>query len=281
MKNASTTNQIKIPYSQTHQLKSKINGIEYELFIILPPLYNDTQNNYPTIFTTDPDFILPMLHGIIKSTHSLIPETIIIGIGHADLDFKELDKKSHNMRLQIYRSRDFLPCPLDKSPQYFSHNGPELEAETIKHSGHGPEFKDFITTEVIPFIDKTYRTNKERTLIGHSFGAIFASWMMLDFPTFFQNYLLISPILDFENGHMFGEIINLSKTLPLKFYLCGGSFEALTSSNKNFLIDLEKFYKQINSSPNINGKLEIFEGEYHASNVPFGLAKGLRFLCKL
>lgn len=245
-----------IPHTKTHRLESKINGVRYKLFVALPLGYQDSKNDYPVIFTTDPTFIFPILCGVAKSLYPLIPEAIIVGIGHDDLDFQELDVTTENVRREIYRTRDFLP---------------NQQAES---------FKDFIGAEVIPLIDKTYRTKAGRTLIGHSYGGIFASWMSLNYPTFFQNYLVISPILDFKNGLIFSGISNQPETAAIKIYLCAGNLEANYSSNKNFLADLKKFYDQINSPPNVTAKLEIFEDEYHCTVVPFALSKGLRFLCQ-
>ena len=269
-----------IPHTKTHRFESKTNGVEYELFVALPPEYQTSKSSYPVIFTTDPTFIFPILCGVAKSLYPLIPESIIVGIGHTDLDFKELDEKGRNAKAEIHRARDFLPYKFAKSTRHFTHDNLDLETRIIESSGQAENFKDFITTELIPFIDKTYKTNSERTLIGHSFGGIFTSFMMLKYPNFFQNYLVISPILNFEDGLIFNEIIHLSKTAPIKIYFCAGSFESGYSTNKNFLADLKKFHDQINSSLNITAKIEIFEDEYHCTVVPLAISKGLRFLCK-
>lgn len=243
---------LRIPYSQTHLLKSKTNNIEYELFVAVPPNYQNNKNCYPVIFTTDPNFIFPILLGATKSLATMIPDTIIVGIGHADLDFKELDEVTRNARAEIHRARDLLPWKFDKFTKYF------------------------ITSEIIPFIDQTYRTNtSKRTLIGHSFGGLFASWVALNHPTIFQNYLLISPILHYEDGQIFEEISNLSKTIPTKIYLSAGSRE---NSHPNFFENLQKFQDATNISPNITTTLKIFEDEYHCSTVPPAIAHGLKFI---
>lgn len=277
------TQALTIPYSETHRLKSKINNFEYELFVALPANYHSKQNSYPVIFTTDPNFIFPILLGATKSLDSLIPHAIIIGIGHANFDFKELDKKTHDRNRDINRARDFLPWNLmtqenSEFTKYFPNIDSELTEAMIKYSGHASDFIDFIKSEVLPFVDKTYRTTSKRTLIGHSFGGVLASWIMIHHPQIFQNYLIISPILILQNYAMFTEISHISKTLAARIYLCAGSLEASYSSNKNFLIDLEKFQQQLSLSPNITAKVEIFEDEYHASVVPFGISKGLRFI---
>lgn len=264
-----------IPFTETHRIVNQKNNIEYELFVSFPPSYKSDEESYPTIFTTDPNFIFPILVSAMKSLTTMVPDAIIIGIGHADLDFKELDNVTRNARAEVHRARDLLPWKFDKSTKNFTHEDLELEAETVKHSGRAAEFTDFIASEVIPFIEKTYRTKPERTLIGHSFGGLFASWIALNHPTIFQNYLVISPIFHYEDGRIFEEISNFSKTIPAKIYLCSGSCE---SFHPDFFKHLEKFHDEINTSPHVTTKVEIFEDEYHCSTVPFAISKGLRFL---
>jgi predicted alpha/beta superfamily hydrolase len=271
-------NSLTIPRSETHKIRSKINNIEYELFVNVPLDYRSGIDSYPVIFTTDPDFIFTILLSTTKSLASLIPEAIIVGIGHGDLDFKDLDRAIHNIKTEIYRPRDFLPWKFQKSTRYLEHLDVELEVDTIKHSGHAEDFKNFISSQVIPFIDATYRTKPEKTLIGHSFGGIFASWIALNHSAMFENYLIVSPILDFEDHLIFNDIANISKTLPRKIYLAAGSREAFYSSNQNFLGDLERFYEELKSHPNITTKMEIFADEFHASVVPFAVSRGLRFI---
>ncbi len=269
---------ITFPHTEIHQIKCEINNIEYKLFVALPPKYHENKNSYPVIFTTDPSFIFPILLGAVKSLESLISDAIIVGIGHADLDFQELNRETFNNKRDIHRARDFLPWKFTDADKYFSHVDSATRISMIEHSGHAEQFIDLIEDEIIPFIDKTYRIKAVRTLIGHSFGAILASYIALNRPTIFQNYIVISPILDLENGAIFKEILHFSETVAIKIYFCAGEIEAKYSGNKNFLADLEKFQQQINFLPNVDSKLEIFNGEYHASVVPLAVSKGLRFL---
>lgn len=263
-----------LPNTATHRLKSKINGVEYELFVAVPTKYRESKDRYPVIFTTDPNFIFPILFGVTKSLATMIPDAIIVGIGHADLDFKELDEATRNARAEVHRARDLLPWKFDKFTKYFTHVDLGLEAEIIKHSGRAEKFKNFIELEVIPFIDRSYRTKPERTLIGHSFGGVFTSWIALNHPKIFQNYLVISPIFHYEDGKIFEEISNLEKIIPIKIYLSAGGCE---NFHPDFLSNLKRFRDEINSLPSVTTKLEIFEGEYHCSTLPMAVSKGLRF----
>ena len=74
----------------------------------------------------------------------MIPDIIIVGIVHADFDFKELDEATRNARAEVHRARDLLPWKFDKFTKYFTHADLELEAEIVKHSGHAEEFTEII-----------------------------------------------------------------------------------------------------------------------------------------
>ncbi len=54
------------------------------------------------------------------------------------------------------------------------------------------KFLDFITTELIPEMEKDYKT-KTRILYGHSFGGAFTIYSMINKPEFFNCYIAASP----------------------------------------------------------------------------------------
>lgn len=56
-------------------------------------------------------------------------------------------------------------------------------------------FTSFLTTEVLPYIDREYRTLPYRTLIGHSLGGRFALLALCRAPTAFSATIAISPSL--------------------------------------------------------------------------------------
>ena len=49
----------------------------------------------------------------------------------------------------------------------------------FKESGGGPRFLDFIAQELMPYIDRNYRTHPYRVLEGHSLGGALAAYTLL------------------------------------------------------------------------------------------------------
>jgi len=66
--------------------------------------------------------------------------------------------------------------------------------------GGAGNFKRFVSTELIPDVDKTYRTDKFRVLSGHSAGGQFALYCLTSDPSLFRAYFAISSSLDWDNN---------------------------------------------------------------------------------
>ncbi|MBB6108146.1 Predicted hydrolase of the alpha/beta superfamily [Mucilaginibacter lappiensis] len=64
-----------------------------------------------------------------------------------------------------------------------------------KTSGGADKFLSFIKNELIPHIDKTYPSNGDNTLWGHSLGGLFVMYALLNEPKTFKSYIAVDPSL--------------------------------------------------------------------------------------
>lgn len=71
--------------------------------------------------------------------------------------------------------------------------------ENWKGSGGGDNFLGFITKELIPYINKTYPSNGDNTIWGHSLSGMFVIYAMLNEPTVFKSYIAVDPSLWWDN----------------------------------------------------------------------------------
>ena len=70
----------------------------------------------------------------------------------------------------------------------------------LPNSGGAAAFLDFLERELIPFIDRTYRTNtSDRGLLGHSFGGVFALYALEQRPALFQRVVAASPAMPLDS----------------------------------------------------------------------------------
>ncbi len=130
---------------------------------------NTLGKKYPVVYLLDGDAHFHSVVGMIdKLSQTVCPEMIVVGIPNTD------------------RTRDLTPTHVT-----------EMSGDTafVKTSGGAEQFTQFIQDELMPYIDKTYPTAPYRTLIGHSFGGLFAVNALVNHPDLFNNYLAIDPSL--------------------------------------------------------------------------------------
>lgn len=148
----------------------------FELYVNLPENYSKDSNHYSIAFYMDAN--LKMGNHIRKKIK--LPENkenlrnvIFVGIGHIGSYRKK-------------RRRDFIP-PLI--------NDGNLEIGKDPDFGHADKFYAFLTTELIPYINKQYPNNGRYTYIGHSFSGLFGFYCLFSSTTVFKNHVILSPSL--------------------------------------------------------------------------------------
>src|SRR3982751_4089425 len=127
---------VAIPNTQIRKLPSVVVGVVYKLYVKLPVDY-DQKRSYDMIFTLDPEYSFAIESNITDHLvqRNDLPPVIIIGIGY-DVD-----------NYRVNRTRDYTPTKSLVGG---------YDAETQKHTGGGENFFRFITTELFPFVDKTF-----------------------------------------------------------------------------------------------------------------------------
>jgi predicted alpha/beta superfamily hydrolase len=74
--------------------------------------------------------------------------------------------------------------------------------ESWKASGGAANFLGFIKNELIPYVNKTYPSNGDNTLWGHSLGGMFVMYALLNEPTAFRSYIAVDPSLWWDNCYV-------------------------------------------------------------------------------
>ena len=156
--------------------RSAVLGEDRQLFIAKPAGYDAAKDRYPVLYLLDAETHFRYASGIVEFLASAdrIPEMIVVGIASGSRE---------------QRTCDLTPMSTAEMDQRFT-------------PGHGgaANFLSFLTQELMPMIDKSYRTRSYRILVGHSYGGLFASYALAEKPTAFQAYLAIDPSLSWNNG---------------------------------------------------------------------------------
>jgi predicted alpha/beta superfamily hydrolase len=264
-----------IPDTEVRDIKSKHAGQEYRISIALPYEYHDLLNKkYQTVYILDSNVHFGMFTEISRMLYLCgLVETIIVGIGYP-INLPLEEGFSEIARL---RALDLTPVE-DKA-----YEDERAQLGMTEKTGGASKFLSFLADDVIPMVEAEYRTTAtDRTLVGHSFGGLFALYTLFQKPTLFKKLIVGSPSIHFADGIMFEYEDQFSKdreSLPVKLFLSAGELEE--SIKKPFVSNLYKFKAQLQSRNYADFELtsQIFENCNHCAVVApmfqFGLMEML------
>ena len=167
---------------RTEVLRSTILNENRTLNIYLPEGFSDTAS-YPVIYLLDGAANEDFIHtaGLVQylAMYDLMPPSIVVGIAN------------------VNRRRDFTTPSKDTG-----------DLRLIPVNGGSARFIAFLERELQPYIARRYKV-KEKTIIGQSLGGLIATEILLKRPYLFNNYIIISPSLWWNNERMLNEAENL------------------------------------------------------------------------
>jgi predicted alpha/beta superfamily hydrolase len=189
------------------------------LNIYLPEGYNEKDTTvYPVIYVLDGSIDEDFIH-IVGLVHynsfpwiNRIPQSIVVGIANVD------------------RKRDFTgPTSI------------ETHQKMAPTSGGSAKFIAFIEHELQPFIQKNYKTNSAKMIIGQSLGGLVATEILFTKPGLFDKYMIISPSLWWNDGALLQRspaILKEDYTQPTAIYVGVGK-EGVTPGMGNRVMELD------------------------------------------
>lgn len=254
-------------------LKSKINGTTYHLNVSLPKHYSSKDTtHYPVLYMLDGGLAFPIAHSVRTGLDMFgkLDDVIIIGI--------EYEWEESLTPWFTQRAKDYTPT----KDVNFENNQAYLEifglAKGSLLSGEGSIFLNVIRKEIIPLIDKEFKTTSDRGISGHSFGGLFAGYCLFEATDLFNKFGINSPSFWWNNKEMFKVEKTFSehnKSLSVKVFMSVGSMEgnSMTPVMTAFADSLRsRNYKGLNLTTH------IFEDETHMSVVPAMVSRTLGVL---
>jgi predicted alpha/beta superfamily hydrolase len=134
--------------------------------------------------------------------------------------------------------------------------------------------------ELIPFINKNYRTTGFTIGIGHSLGGTFVTYTLLKFPSIFNAAIAVSPNYIYDNN----QIITISKEVNtlknLEHKLLSVSFGKTDDLEENFKPGAREFENILKAArfSNFYYKIHELDNESHGTTPMEGIFKGLIFI---
>ncbi|QWU80539.1 alpha/beta hydrolase [Campylobacter novaezeelandiae] len=203
----------------------------YKIFIATN---NTNAKQYKTIYLLDGNAFFPLFLNLFSKP--IKEDLLIIGIGYdTPLAF---DIKN--------RTKDYTP---DKKASF-------------KEGGGSDNFRTFLKTQLIPYIEQRYRSDKNyKAIFGHSFGGLFALDTLLKDSKLFSHYFIISPSLWWNQTKFLPEKIKLS-TCP-KIYFALGSAER----KRNASLSVKELSQKISQESFCKSSFKLFKNETHGSVI--------------
>jgi predicted alpha/beta superfamily hydrolase len=251
-----------VPNTQIIELSSKQTGADYQLFVALPSDYEKSRKNYPVVYMLDADYSFALVRNVVQHfvEREDLPPMILVAIAYPGAATnRETYKKN--------RTRDYTPAHAPAGG---------YGAEYQKVSGGGPKFRSFIAGDLIPLIDRRFRTRPgDRTIIGHSYGGLFATYVLLTEPALFKRYIIVSPSLWYANRialTMEQAAADSGIRPDARVFFGVGAMESSVMSD-----DLAELYRRLRNrhNPRLDMSMRIFDGERHNSVFPGAVTRGL------
>jgi predicted alpha/beta superfamily hydrolase len=187
-------------------LFSKQVNDSFSVFVGLPKSYKSQPGKkYPVVYLLDGNvFFDEVYSSLLQQPPGR--EAILVGIGYKNVFIAD-----------SLRQRDY------------TYPG-ALAEDSFPVSGGAAKFFDFLGAQLLPLIDKTYRTEPgNRTLMGHSLGGYFTLYALLNGlntpAPLFLNYVAVSPSLDYCGDHLVKQFVTTTAETKSKgfIFLSAGS----------------------------------------------------------
>lgn len=230
--NGQAQSQLDLNFGQSYSIKSKyLEGGERTYYLHLPSDYESSKKAYPVLYVLDGQMHFP---SAVAIQHSLGEET----------DVPEMI---------IVGIENFYPRRKDLLWE---------KKET---------FVSFLANELVPLIDKKYRTKQERIIFGWEMGSYFSSYLL------FHQSQLFDGAISSNGGFVDEKLIENFKTIDTKkdryLYLANSIQDIFT------IDDTKDVVKTLSNQQNqhIIWKSQSFDNETHSSLPYLAMFHGLRY----
>lgn len=276
------------PALETHLLRSEKIKQTFRIQVQRPPVADQTQP-LPVVYVTDANFTFEMFRTLSLALQMAqeAPPFILVGIGYpSDSPYAGFILRCRDLTFPPYPEFDV------KSVSYAE--GELLPEEGSKYLYGGEDFRQFITDDLIPFIDANYATiPDDRTYFGHSGGGYFGLFTLFTDPAVFSNYICASPGLLFHGvapggfeydhydcgGPLVRDFVSSGRSLDgITLYLSVGEDEEFERPPSKLVAS---FYDMVNSLkkaaiPGLQVMHELIPGESHVTVIPSAFIHGVQ-----
>ena len=224
------------------ETKLKVNGYDRIVKIFLPSDYATSQESYPVVYMTG-----------VQARYNNAGSDSDRGDDH-------MGEQSWNIPGMAYATEGGIPCIFVSIYGFTADNIP-FEYEMFAGSGSADEFINGIETELIPFINKTYRTLTgpvHTSIVGGDMGGLLSLYAALSRPDLFGQAAALSPTLWINKEQLISFVETVDTDYHQRFYLSVGDAEP-----EEFRSDVEEFKNVVAARRNTDVRFTVFGGASH------------------
>lgn len=185
-----TSNAQEIANIESINITSKALQHERTILVYTPKFYKEnTLIHYDVVYVFDAQNreFFDMAHALTSFISNAEKRYIFVGIPSPYIE-----------ALDYVRNNDLLPdLKTKKAKDYYSN---------IK--GNADNFLNYVTNEVIPYVEQNYRIKNKRIAIGHSLSASFVLYSFFKHPNMFDAHFAISPNFAYDNDRIGNALVN-------------------------------------------------------------------------
>jgi predicted alpha/beta superfamily hydrolase len=212
------------------------------IWVQLPEHY-DASTAYGVLYVLDADghfdYMTRYVNYLSKPFAKVIPELIVVGI---------------RSKSPAYRYKNFTPAGANKPEQ-----------------GNADHFISFLKDEVIPEINKKFKTTETRVLAGHSLAGLLALYTIHQSANTFTHVIAASPSLPYADG----KLISLYEQKPSAETKIKLFFSIAENDLANYKPYSDKFKNYLEASDWKSWHYEFISDTDHYSTCPVAFYKGL------
>lgn len=231
--------------------ESKSVGRPFHIYVAFPESYAaQPQARYPVVFLLDGDSTFPILatYHLFLNYDEGVPQAIVVGIAYGSFD-------------PATNKRDYdFSAPA---------------ADATKEQGGAPAFQAFLKQELIPEIDRRYRTDPaRRVLFGQSRGGYMILYSAFTDPDLFWGRIASNPSFDPGRELFFSKPATATRN-DLGLVVVSGSRNP-TTGRKNAL----EWFASWEGRPDTSWQVKTvtLDGGTHAADITNGYRTGMVWL---
>lgn len=253
--------------SEVWDVPDPASGRNYQVFVALPKSYGeDPARRYPVLYVTDADYAFPLIRQIARRLNGEGPQIqdfILVGLSYA---VGEEGMPS--------RRRDYTPTAVGTS-------GAPKDAV----HGESAAYIGYLRDQVLPFVAQHYRSDEQtRLFLGHSYGGLLGTQILLSQPQLFSGYIIGSPSYWYDDhvmDRMESAYAKQHQDLAARVYMYVGQYEARRYGKAYDMVsDAERMAQTMRARhyPSLQLSLDVLNDEDHLSVAPRGFIHGLKML---